>query len=316
MSSEILKNLLLEDKKLKEENKKLKEENKKLKEENQKLLIEKLQKRIENRKKENEKLRQVKTELETKSKPKSKSKPKQKPIPKQKIKTFDEYFQECIKNKTIPKDTPPYLKKALERTMKEYDKGIKHEKSALKFFSEKYVIDGKPGLTPIQYFTEKSPQIKEFLRNHRNIKVRMIMVCIMERIEPSGYTFFRNEMYGYFNSERYINLESTDVKNILAQMILEIKDHIYYFQQGDSGWYFKEVKSLEIHTVDYKPIKGSSYIPLPDFLMRKKAIINMENKNDKCFLWCVLRCLHPKQWHEERVAYLREYENDLNFKGI
>ena len=59
-----------------------------------------------------------------------KSKPK--PKPKQKIKTFDDYFPECIKNKSIPKDTPPYLKKALIRAMKEYDNWIKHEKSALK----------------------------------------------------------------------------------------------------------------------------------------------------------------------------------------
>ena len=71
---------------------------------------------------------QPKSETKSKPKSKSKSKPKQKPIPKQKIKTFDEYFQECIKNKTIPKDTPHYLKKALERAMKEYNKGIKHEK--------------------------------------------------------------------------------------------------------------------------------------------------------------------------------------------
>ena len=65
-----------------------------------------------------------------------KSKPKPKPKPKQKIKTFDDYFQKCIKNKSIPKDTPDYLKKALERAMKEYDNGIKHEKSALKNFAE------------------------------------------------------------------------------------------------------------------------------------------------------------------------------------
>ena len=40
---------------------------------------------------------------------------------KKKIKTFDEYFEECIKNKKIPKDTPIYLKEALERAMREYD---------------------------------------------------------------------------------------------------------------------------------------------------------------------------------------------------
>ena len=83
-----------------------------------------------------------------------------------------------------------------------------------------------------------------------------------------------------------------------------------------SGWYFKEVSSLEIHFVDYKPIKGSSYIPLPDFLMRKKAIINMENKDNKYFPRSVLRYLHPIEKHETRLTDIRKYENDLNFKGI
>ena len=35
-----------------------------------------------------------------------------------KIKSFDEYFQECIKNKEIPKDTPTYFREALERAIK------------------------------------------------------------------------------------------------------------------------------------------------------------------------------------------------------
>ena len=39
-----------------------------------------------------------------------KAKPKPKPKLKQKrIKTFDDDFVECIRNKTIPKDTPAYL---------------------------------------------------------------------------------------------------------------------------------------------------------------------------------------------------------------
>ena len=245
-----------------------------------------------------------------------KSKPKPKPKPKQKIKTFDEYFQECIKNKSIPKDTPDYLKKALERAMKEYDNGIKHEKSALENFAEKYVIDGKPGITPFKYFAEKASQLKEFLRNHRNIEVRMILVCIMEKQISEKVNKFIIESKSYFNTETYINLESTDVKVILSQMIKEILEKISIYQRNGSAWYFKEVNSLEIHIVDYKRIKGSSYIPLSDFLMRKKAIINMENKDNKCFLWSFLRHLHPIEKHETRLTDIRKYENDLNFKGI
>ena len=51
---------------------------------------------------------------------------------KPRVKTFDEYFQECIKNKTIPAETPPYLTKALERALKEYQQGITKENSFLK----------------------------------------------------------------------------------------------------------------------------------------------------------------------------------------
>ena len=60
--------------------------------------------------------------------------------------------------------------------MKEYNKGIKHEKSALSNFAEKYVINGKPGLTPLQYFAAIVSQLKEVLRNHRNVKVRTLLI--------------------------------------------------------------------------------------------------------------------------------------------
>ena len=201
--------------------------------------------------------------------------------------------------------------------MKEYNNGIKHEKSALSNFSEKYVIDGKPGLTPLQFFAEKVSQLKEFLRNHRNIKVRMILVCEMEQqiIEKSKgkskINFSQDK--AYFQSGTHINLEKTDVKVILSRMLREIMEKLADYQRNGSGWYFKEVISFEICTVDYKPIKGSRYIPLPDFLMRKKAIINMENQDDKC---CVLRYLHPREKHSSRINDLREYENDLKFKRI
>ena len=146
----------------------------------------------------------------------------------------------------------------------------------------------------------------------------MILVCMMEKYESvdGGRKNITTESKTYFNTEIYINLESTDVKDILSKMIKEILDKISIFQRNGSGWYFKEVSSLEIHIVDYKPIKGSSYIPLPNFLIRKKAIINMKNKDNKCFLWSVLRYPHPIENHEERLTDIRKYENDLNFKGI
>ena len=39
-------------------------------------------------------------------------------------KSFDECSQECIRTKTIPPDTPSYLRKALERALREYQQGM------------------------------------------------------------------------------------------------------------------------------------------------------------------------------------------------
>ena len=83
--------------------------------------------------------------------------------PKPKPKTFDEYFQECIKNKKIPPDTPSYLRKALERAIKEYNQGIIKDKSALDGFANKYIVEGESDILPFEFFESISTYLKEFL---------------------------------------------------------------------------------------------------------------------------------------------------------
>ena len=240
------------------------------------------------------------------------------PSEKKKIKTFDEYFEECIKNKEIPKDTPPYFREALERAILEYDQGLEKEKSAFEDFAVKYTIQGIPGLTPIQFFERINKTLKDFFTYHRNIKFRMILVCLMEKqnIQQNVGVVGLEEDKAYFTSATFFNIVSTDVEQLIKNCIDGIEGGIENYQETGSAWYFKKVHKLEIHTVEYNPTKGSSYIPLPDWISNKKAIVNIENKDDKCFLWCVLRYLHPRERDKERLTDLKKYENSLNTKGI
>ena len=236
--------------------------------------------------------------------------------PSKKIKTFEDYFEECIKNKKIPKDTPSYLREALERAINEYDQGIEIEKSALDEFAKKYIIKGEPGITPSKFFENKVSILKDFLKNHRNIKVKFVLVCMMEKKENYDKLTIKVNDKAYFHSNTYINFKLTDVKKILKDVISEIIDKIYNYQKNGSGWYFKEVVQLEINTTEFNPMKGSSYIPLPDWIMRKKAIVSIRNKDEKCFLWSVLRYLHPREKNDCRLKDLEKYEFSLNTKGI
>ena len=235
-----------------------------------------------------------------------------------KTKTFEEYFEECIKNKKIPKDTPDYLRKALERALYEHEQGFVLEKSALNKFVNKHVFPGIPGIRPEEYLSRVYATLEEFVTNNRNVKIRFCLVCLMERIEvkKEGKVESLEETKAYFCSKTYRNLESTVPDKLLGKCFGEILEDIISFNTKGSGWYFKEVLKLEITTTEYKPNKGSSYIDLPKRIKDKKAIINIENKDNKCFLWCILRYLHPKERDQQRIGDLKKYEDSLNTKGI
>ena len=234
-----------------------------------------------------------------------------------KIKSFDEYFQECIENKEFPEDTP-YFRKALERAITEYHQGLVKEKSAFEDFAFKYIIKGDPGLTPIEYFNKVYKTLEDFFTYHRNIKFSMVLVCTMEQqilSKDKGVVGLKQDK-AYFRSGTHINLKSTDVEKLIDKCVKKIIEDLEAFQKNGSGWYFNEVVQLEIHTVEFNPTKGSSYIPLPDWITNKKAIVNIQNKDEKCFFWCILRYLYPREDNDALLTDLKKYEFSLNTKGI
>ena len=150
----------------------------------------------------------VKKGIDIKKKYKKKKAPIVRTAPSKKIKTFDEYFEECIKNKKIPKDTPDYLREALERAMKEYDQGLEKEKSALEDFANKYIIQGIPGFIPQEFLDAIYKTLIDFYTYHRNIKTKLVLVCIMEKKtiqKDVGITNIEEDK-AYFKSDTHSNL--------------------------------------------------------------------------------------------------------------
>ena len=68
------------------------------------------------------------------------------------------------------------------------------------------------------------PQLIDFLSNHRNTKVRMILVCLMGRGYDEVEKRPEETRAFYFQTKTHINIESTDVRVILFQMMRHIKN--------------------------------------------------------------------------------------------
>ena len=235
------------------------------------------------------------------------------------------YFKEYIKN--LKKDylTPSRLKKLSQQLEKKINKLEEEEKrlftpvkekSALKNYAVQYVIKGEPLYGPSEFLQIAKPYVINIMASNRNIKTKLVFNCFMSRKDRDGFTLKRSFA---FHSGYKIITESTDVYEIYNEMIDEIEEKIQKVEQVEgSGWVFLEVENLTLHTNIWDPIKASSYIDLPKELKNKNAIINMKNEdNNKCFLWCVLRALNPKNKNAERIDKdLKSKEDTLNMEGI
>ena len=106
-------------------------------------------------------------------------------------------------------------------------------------------------------------------------------------------------------------IASTDLDRELDDDFVFLAKKIIDFCQLSSNWVFSECEEIHVSTVSaIKEIEGSSYMPLPPFLINKKALTNIKNYDKKCFLWCVIAQTHGSKVikNRHRVSHYLKYE--------
>ena len=69
-----------------------------------------------------------------------------------------------------------------------------------------------------------------------------------------------------------------------------------------SDWIIEFIESQYINISTYRPLSGSSYMDLPIKLRTpRKGLINIKNKDEKCFLGCYVRHINPLKGYPERI---------------
>ena len=68
-------------------------------------------------------------------------------------------------------------------------------------------------------------------------------------------------------------------------MVEKILESFSSYLKNGSGWVLRRVVRAEMTLARLRPLRGSTYIDLPKTIMKKRAIINMENDDIYCFKW-------------------------------
>ena len=92
--------------------------------------------------------------------------------------------------------------------------------------------------------------------------MKLILKCLTKRIDLKTGEETKTE--AAFHSEIKKTYPKTNEKKILKSMIEEVLENMAKFQRRGSNWRFGEILKLELHLVDFVPLKGNSWIPLPE----------------------------------------------------
>ena len=105
------------------------------------------------------------------------------------------------------------------------------------------------------------------------------------------------------------------LENSAQQILLTIQT----LEGTQSNLVFKNIVSITIHFDKYDPTGAGRYIELPEWIKLKKACINIKNKDQKCFKYCI-QCIVfdkiSKNHPEEMFHYNKLNDNILNWEGV
>ena len=85
-----------------------------------------------------------------------------------------------------------------------------------------------------------------------------------------------------------------------------------------SGWIVESIEGFYLNVISSIPLIGSTYIELPDELKNsRKGLINIQNDDNKYFLWCHIRHLNLIYKNLRRITKKdKKLVSKLNYEGV
>ena len=176
-----------------------------------------------------------------------------------------------------------------------------------------YRIAGYLGIDPNTFFTRIRKMLVGLIQKETTREV--------VRMQATMWIKFRKgaEMVNLaFNSRTLAAYRLNDIDELVNGMIGHMLEQVENPALRDSGFAIEKVIETNVDFHRLNLTRGSSYLPLPEWLSNKKAIINPKNNDMECFKCSVIIA---KRWEEignnpERVNKLKRFESEYDWTDI
>lgn len=130
-------------------------------------------------------------------------------------------------------------------------------------------------------------------------------------LEESGKVIFKSDPLMIMNNGEIMPSIELSKEKVLASISR-------WVSQG-SGWIIDHIEGHYLNVYKCNPLEGNSYIPLPEELRHhRKGLVNIQNKDDKCFMWCHAGHENLNVKDSQRITKLdrERVETVFNYRGL
>ena len=179
-----------------------------------------------------------------------------------------------------------------------------------------YRVNGKPKMDVDTFFNRIKKELIELIK--RELKTRT-----SARIQMTAWIrFVRDDEEGQervelaFNSLMTSVYRGSEMDQLVDGMTANMKFQIENPALLNSRFVFDEFLHLDVNFHQLNLTRGSSYLPLPDWLVSKKAIVNPHNDEEECFKCLVIAAENVWMKDPQRVSNLRKFMDNYNWSGL
>ena len=177
-----------------------------------------------------------------------------------------------------------------------------------------YRINGRPKIDVDTFFNGIGKRLIELIE--RELKTRT-----SARVQTTAWIRFvrddeEERIELAFNSLMTSAYRGSKTDQIVDGMIANMKFQIENPALLNSRFVFDEFLYLDVNFHQPNLMRGSSYLSLPDWLARKKAIVNPHNDDEECFKWSVIAVEKVGMKDPQRVSNLRKFTDNYDWSGL
>ena len=100
-------------------------------------------------------------------------------------------------------------------------------------------------------------------------------------------------------------LRTRAIPQLLHSVLETLRSRHATYMRKSSGLRLEEITTAEVQIakVKYMVYTGQAYAPLPSFLAKKNAVVNVQNTDNPCFGYALISALHPSASHVSRSSH-------------